>query len=220
MSRILLYAMWECAERLWEPCWPAFPANYSSREGPLRSISGAEPGASTSPGFQQLLWAHRTESHGDSSPRAGRATRGLSPASQQGHWAPRGDPGLVEQQQGPHSRNPLLQTLPKAPGSSKEEEPHPHQRRTQTQAGELPWEIQGEEVTSRGVSTPLGLCNLLAVEMRHHRAPKVSLGWRWPLSLPWEKEPLSCCGDRARMQLDTASRALLCCKIWLPFSHL
>lgn len=38
--------------------------------------------------------------------------------------------------------------------------------------------------------TPLGLCNILAMGTSHHRTRKLSLGWRWPLFLPWEKEML------------------------------
>ena len=68
--------------------------------------------------------------------------------------------------------------------------------------------------------TALGLCNILAMGTSHHRTQKLSLGWRWPPFLPWEKEMLPCWVDRAWMQLDTASSALLCHKIWLHFSHL
>lgn len=64
---------------------------------------------------------------------------------------------------------------------------------------------------------PLGLCNISAMGTR---AQKLSLGWRWPPFLPLEKEMLPYWVDKARMQLDTASSALLCCKIWLHFSHL
>lgn len=74
MSRALTYALWECAERLWEPCWPTFPANSSGRERPLRSISKpASPWASSSPTQYSQPWGLE--------PGAGRATRGLSPGS-------------------------------------------------------------------------------------------------------------------------------------------
>lgn len=138
--------------------------------------------------------------------------------SQQGHWAPLGDPGHAEQPQDPHARYP-----PDPPQSTRLQQGEgatSSPGKDQTQAELLPWEFQGEEATGRGMLAPLGLCDVLAMGMRHHRTQKVSLGWRWPLPLPWEKEPLPCCVDRAWMQLDTASRTLLCCEIWLPFSHL
>lgn len=76
------------------------------------------------------------------------------------------------------------------------------------------------EGTGRGMPTPLGLCNILAIGASHHGTQKLSLGWRWPLFLPQEKQMLPHGVDRAWMQLDTASNTLLCCKIWLHFSHL
>lgn len=216
MSQALVCALWRCAERLWEPCWPTFPANSSGREGSLRSISDAEPGSSSSLGFGQLPCAHRAAHRGLECQGWGGHQRTVP--SQQGHWAPLGDPGHAEQPQDPHARYP-----PDPPQSTRLQQGEgatSSPGKDETQAELLPWEFQGEEATGRGMPAPLGLCDVLAMGMRHHRTQKVSLGWRWPLPLPWEKEPLPCCVDRAWMQLDTASRTLLCCEIWLPFSHL
>lgn len=105
MSRALIYALWECAERLWEPCWPTFPANPSRRERSLRSISAAEPGASVSLGSQQLHTAQTA---------MGTGVPGLA-GPPEDCPQPAGSLGPTEQLQDPHSRFPLSQTLPKAP---------------------------------------------------------------------------------------------------------
>lgn len=220
MSQALVCALWRCAERLWEPCWPTFPANSSGREGSLRSISNAEPGSSSSLGFQQLPCAHRAAHRGLKCQGWG-ATRGLSPASRVTgpHWEIQ-DTRSSRRIPTPGTPWHFIPDPPQSTRLQQGEGATSSPGKDQTQAELLPWEFQGEKATGRGMPAPLGLCDVLAMGMRHHRTQKVSLGWRWPLPLPWEKEPLPCCVDRAWMQLDTASRTLLCCEIWLPFSHL